>query len=83
MTPCVAVRKRRASGNSNRLFFIIPKSAVLKASARNRIKRRARAVLTPFLLKKSGYGYTVVIRRGAENLAFEDFKAQILRCINQ
>lgn len=77
MNPCISVKKRKTSALEDRLFFVLPKMVIPKAAARNKIKRRARAVLAPFL-KAGNCGYTVVVRKGAEKLDFEEFKAQIL-----
>lgn len=81
MTQLVTVKKRKTSNLSHSLFFVIPKTSLPKAVERNKIKRRARCILRPFL-KKGGYGYTVMVRRGVEKLSFQDFKTQITRGIS-
>lgn len=77
MNPCISVKKRKTSAPEDRLFFVVPKTVVPKAAARNKIKRRARAILASFL-KAGNCGYTVVVCKGADTLDFKEFKNQLL-----
>ena len=81
-TPPLAARlfiiKRRAtpSGKSARLFIYIAKKDFSKASQRNLIKRRVRAIFRVTAKKFAGDSFYIYIKPGGK-LLFKEIKAEI------
>lgn len=77
------VLKKKPSGSQKKpLFIVVKKTEYKKATERNLIKRRVRAITKPFLGKERKYDYCVIVKSGANVVSFQELKKEILRQLN-
>ena len=58
--------------------FIVPSAVSKKAVLRNRLKRRARAIVRGLLERiKEGYGVVIFFKKGSEQIKFSQIKEEI------
>ncbi len=64
--------------SARRVVLVVPKMVVKKATQRNLIKRRIRAILEPLLHDDAARDFVVIARRGIEGLVFSELKNELL-----
>lgn len=70
----IKIIKRSSRQQEKELIISISKKDIKKATTRNKVKRRIKNIMTPYL---KGDHYFIIVKKGAENLAFSDFKKEI------
>ena len=73
--PAVIIKKEKGRA-AKRLVIVIGKKVSPKATERNRLKRRIRAILTEHC-KKTKDAYKVIVKPEAKNLSFEELKREV------
>jgi len=74
----------RNNCNYSRCAIIIPNTISKKSSLRNRLKRRIRAILIKYILRKIiGLDFIIMVKKGIENKTFKDFQKYLLEIFNK
>lgn len=78
-SPCVALRILATASPKTQFAFIVSASVAKKATERNKIKRRLRAIVYKNLsMIKEGYAVLVFFKKEALGLDFQELEKEIL-----
>jgi len=69
----IIVKRNRSGTQKKPLIVVVSSKAVKRAVDRNRLKRRIREIMRPYV-KRGDYDYTVIARPGAAELSFEKLR---------
>ncbi|MEK9194650.1 MAG: ribonuclease P protein component [Patescibacteria group bacterium] len=73
--PLLVVKKQPFSQKRKKPIIIVSKKILKKASQRNLLKRRMRAILTPLFKKREhGQGYKIILGRDVLKTPFKELK---------
>ncbi|MEK7465556.1 MAG: ribonuclease P protein component [Patescibacteria group bacterium] len=74
----ITLKKVVSKTAKNRCVIIVGKNVEKKATGRNKIKRRLRAILRPLLARQEkGQGVRVVVKPGATAMTFRILKQEV------
>lgn len=75
--PSVVIKIKKRSDQRTQLVIVVGKNTARKATERNLLKRRIRAIMQPYVHKRQGDGFIVVARPGSAALSFRELKQKI------
>lgn len=74
----VVVKVRSKGSQKKQLIIVVGKNVSKKATQRNLLKRRMRAIMQP-VLKESSKDYTIIIRPEALNLSYQELRKEVTK----
>ncbi|OGG40221.1 hypothetical protein A3A21_02500 [Candidatus Jorgensenbacteria bacterium RIFCSPLOWO2_01_FULL_45_25b] len=82
MSKALLIKRRRTGEGAPPLFIVVGKKIFPKATARNLIKRRLRAIMRPVLQERKE-AFTIIVQKEAKEMSFQELKEATLSNIGK
>jgi len=78
MASLIIKKKPKFSNVKKSLLIVVNTKVSKKATVRNLLKRRIRAIMRPFLKNDNQNNYVIIVKPEAVKLSYQDLKKEIL-----